>query len=148
MGDIIRITRKGAEKVTRHDAENLEHLKSLAVIPELIKQSIFIKEEANEKDKNEYDSFRYYVVGLCMAGVDYTVKLVIGVKNGLTYYDHAVTPVEKHKLLRSIDEIKRPFASKKSLNDGEQASDILSKCKDSATRVESSLLELCRALAF
>ena len=125
--------------MTRHDAENLEHLKSLAVIPELIKQSIFIKEEANEKDKNEYDSFRYYVVGLCMAGVDYTVKLVIGVKNGLTYYDHAVTPVEKQKLLRSIDEIKRPFASKESTDDGEPVSDVLSACKDSASECRVKL---------
>ena len=26
-GELIRITRKGAEKVTRHDAENMAHLK-------------------------------------------------------------------------------------------------------------------------
>ena len=44
--------------------------------------SIFIGEVVNEKDINDYDSFRYYVVGLQMEGVDYTVKLVIGVKNG------------------------------------------------------------------
>lgn len=129
-GDLIRITRKGAEKVTRHDAENVAHLKSLALIPELIKQAVFITEEVNEKDKNEYDSFRYYVVGLKMDTIDYTVKLAVGVKNGYTYYDHAVTPIEKQKLLRSIDEIKRPFASKESSNDGEKASDILSACKD------------------
>ena len=29
-GELIRITRKGAEKVTRHDAENMAHLKSIA----------------------------------------------------------------------------------------------------------------------
>ncbi len=74
-GDIIRITRKGAEKVTRHDAESLAHLKSLAIIPELIRSSIFIGEVVNEKEINDYDSFRYYVVGLQMEGVDYTVKL-------------------------------------------------------------------------
>ena len=129
-GDLIRITRKGAEKVTRHDAENMAHLRSLALIPELIRQAIFIAEETNEKDKNEYDTFRYYVVGLSMQGIDYTVKMAIGVKNGFTYYDHALTPIEKTKLLRSIDEIKRPFASKEILNDGEPGSDILSKCKD------------------
>ena len=95
-----------------------------------IRHSIFICEEPNEKDKNNYDSFRYYVAGLCMNGVDYTVKLVVGVKNGYTYYDHALTPIEKSKLLRSIDEIKRPFASKESSNDGEQVSDVLSECKD------------------
>ena len=105
-------------------------LKSLAIIPELIRSSIFIGEVVNEKDINDYDSFRYYVVGLQMEGVDYTVKLVIGVKNGTTYYDHALTPIVKEKLLRSIDEIKRPFASKESSINGEQASDVLSECKD------------------
>ena len=129
-GDVIRITRKGAEKVTRHDAENIDQLKSLALIPELLRQAIFIAEEDNEKDKNEYDSFRYYVVGLKMGEEDYTVKLAIGVKNGYTYYDHALTPIEKQKLLRSIDEIKRPFASKEVSNDREQVSDVLSECKD------------------
>ena len=129
-GELIRITRKGAEKVTRHDAENMAHLKSIALIPELIRQSIYIAEETNEKTKNDYDSFRYYVAGLAIEGVDYTVKLVVGVKNGYTYYDHAITPIEKTKLLRSIDEIKRPFASKESTDDGEIVSDVLSACKD------------------
>ena len=138
-GNLIRITRKGAEKVTRHDAENIAHLKSLALIPELIRKSIFIAEENNEKDKNDYDTFRYYVVGLKMEGVDYTVKLAIGVKNGYTYYDHALTPIEINKLLRSIDEIKRPFASKESSVNGEQASDVLSECKDSANRANHQI---------
>ena len=129
-GDFIRITRKGAEKVTRHDAESIAHLKSLAIIPELIRSSIFIGEVVNEKEINDYDSFRYYVVGLQMEGVDYTVKLVIGVKNGTTYYDHALTPIVKEKLLRSIDEIKRPFASKETTDDESRAFDILSECKD------------------
>ena len=62
--------------------------------------------------------------------IDYTVKLAIGVKNGYTYYDHALTPIDIKKLLRSIDEIKRPFASKESSINGEQASDVLSECKD------------------
>ena len=124
-GNIIRITRKGAEKVTRHDAENIAHLKSLALIPELIRRSIYIAEEENEKNINEYDTFRYYVVGLKMAGVDYTVKLAIGVKNGYTYYDHALTPIDIKKLLRSIDEIKRPFASKESSING--SSEVLTR---------------------
>jgi hypothetical protein len=116
--------------VTRHDAENIAHLKSLALIPELIRRSIYIAEEENEKNINEYDTFRYYVVGLKMTEIDYTVKLAIGVKNGYTYYDHALTPIGIEKLLRSIDEIKRPFASKESSINGEQTSDVLSECKD------------------
>ena len=69
-------------------------------------------------------------MGLQLDGIDYTVKIVIGAKNGYTYYDHALTPIEKTKLLRSIDEIKRPFASKESSEDGENFSDVLSECKD------------------
>ena len=92
-GDVIRITRKGAEKVTRHDAESHVHLKSIALIPELIRRSVFIAEVKNEKQVN-------------------------------------ITPIEKKKLLKSIDEIKRTFASKESSDDGEQVSDVLSHCKD------------------
>ena len=76
----------------------------------------------------EYDGL--YELNNKLEGIDYTVKLAIGVKNGYTYYDHALTPIGIQKLLRSIDEIKRPFASKESSNDGEQVSDILSECKD------------------
>ena len=108
-GVIINISRKGAEKVTRHDAENMAHLQSIALIPTMIREAIYIEEESNEKDKTGYDSFRYYVVGLKINNEDYTAKLVIGVKNGETYYDHALTKMEKNNLLRSIDEIKRPF---------------------------------------
>ena len=128
-GDLIKLTRKGAEKVTRHDAENVAHLKSLALIPQLIRKAILISEIKNEKDKNKYDSFRYYVVGLRLDAIDYTVKIAIGVKNGNTYYDHALTPIEKQNLLRSIDEIKRPFASKEISEGEEKHSALLSKCK-------------------
>ena len=129
-GVIINISRKGAEKVTRHDAENMAHLQSIALIPTMIREAIYIEEESNEKDKTGYDSFRYYVVGLKINNEDYTAKLVIGVKNGETYYDHALTKMEKNNLLRSIDEIKRPFASKETTDDESRAFDILSECKD------------------
>ena len=129
-GAIINFTRKGAEKVTRHDAESTAHLQSIALIPTMIREAIYIEEESNEKDKTGYDSFRYYVIGLRIKKEDYTAKLVIGVKNGETYYDHALTKIEKNNLLRSIDEIKRPFASKETTDDESQAFDILSECKD------------------
>lgn len=128
-GAIINITRKGAEEVTRHDAESTAHLQSIALIPTMIREAIYIEEESNEKDKIGYDSFRYYVVGLRINNEDYTAKLVIGVKNGETYYDHALTKIEKNSLLRSIDEIKRPFASKETTDDESQAFDFLSECK-------------------
>ena len=100
------------------------------MIPEIIRKAILIAEVTNEKDINDYESFRYFVVGLKLGEEEYTVKMVIGVKNGYTYYDHSLTPIGIQNLLRSIDEIKRPFASKEISSVGEQASDVLSVCKD------------------
>ncbi|MBR1769242.1 MAG: hypothetical protein IJ748_02175 [Bacteroidales bacterium] len=103
--ETIKITRIGAEKVTRHDAESEIHLKSVALIPQMLENAIFITEETNEKAKRGFDSYKYYVVGLKINGVDYTAKLVVGVKNGQTYYDHSLTEISKEKLLNERDRI-------------------------------------------
>ncbi len=112
-GLAVKITRKGAFKVTRHDAENEIHLKSIALIPQMIENAIFITEEKNTKRANSFDSYRYYVVGLNVGGVDYTAKLVAGVKKGETYYDHALTEIEKSDLISGIDEISSSFTKDK-----------------------------------
>lgn len=111
-GNTIRISRKGAEKVMKHDVESEAHLKSVAYIPQMIENAIFIAEETNTKGKTGFDSYRYYVVGLNMGSVDYTVKMAIGVKDGETYYDHALTQIEKSSLLDGIDPINTGFADK------------------------------------
>ena len=102
-GDTILLAKDGAQKVTSHSMGNEAHLKSIAVIPELIEKSIFIDELPNEKNSGKYDSYRYYVSGLKIGGVDYTVKLAIGIDEyGNKYYDHSLTEIEKGKL---IDEV-------------------------------------------
>ena len=102
-GDTILLAKDGAQKVTSHSMGNEAHLKSIAVIPELIEKSIFIYELPNEKNNGKYDSYRYYVSGLKIGDVDYTVKLAIGVDEyGNKYYDHSLTQIEKGKL---IDEV-------------------------------------------
>ncbi len=111
-GDVIRITRKGAEKVTRHDADREVHLRSIASIPQMIENATFIEEVENDKSKNGFATYRYYVVGLRIDDVDYTAKLVVGVaSNGDTYYDHALTEIEKGDLISAIDPIKRGFGT-------------------------------------
>jgi hypothetical protein len=52
------------------------------IAPDLIKNWIFITELPNLKGNNKYESYRYYVTGLNIGdigGIDYTVKLTIGV---------------------------------------------------------------------
>lgn len=105
-GVVISVTggnsRGGIREILQHDYKDVEHLQSIAAIPQIIENSIFIEELANE-DLEKYPgvkSFSYYVCGLKIAGVDYTVKAVIANQNnGERYYDHKLTNIEKGKLL-------------------------------------------------
>ena len=84
---------------------NESHLKCLVAIPQMLEQSVFITEEKAEKPNAQYPTYRYYVAGLKIGGVDYTAKLTIGVdENGNKYYDHALTEIEKGKLLDQIND--------------------------------------------
>ncbi|MDR1974992.1 MAG: hypothetical protein LBQ31_10075 [Bacteroidales bacterium] len=92
----------GLNEVLHHDYKDIEHLQSVAAIPQIIEDSIFIDSIANEdKTKNpDIEGYDYYVVGLKINGEDYTVKAVIA--NGTNveqYYDHKLTQIEKGKLL-------------------------------------------------
>ena len=102
--EIVSLTKVGANKVTSHGMSNKAHLQSIAAIPQLIRHAIFIEERPNEKHNNKYDSYKYYICGLKIGTTDYTVKLTIGVKSGKKYYDHALTEIEKGKLLDRIND--------------------------------------------
>lgn len=100
----IRIVKKGAKKVTSHSMGNDAHMKSIAIIPEIIRSAIFITEMPADKADAQYDLYRYYVCGLDYAkGESNTVKMTVGVKNGDYYYDHTLTDIEKGKLLDMIE---------------------------------------------
>lgn len=112
-GEKIEIRKDGAQKVTSHSMGNEAHLKSLAAIPQMIENSIFIDEIPNEKNNGKYDSYRYYVCGLKIGNVDYTVKVTVGVKGASKYYDHALTEIEKGKLIDNIDALSTTFDNNK-----------------------------------
>lgn len=102
-GETIIIDRQGARKVTSHSRFSEAHLKSVVAILEMIRKAIFITEEPNTKGNKKYDTYKYYVCGLKIDGVDYTAKVVIGVKGDEQYYDHKLTEIEKGTLLDSLD---------------------------------------------
>lgn len=104
-GEKIGVFRDELRKVTSHGTHNEAHLKSVAAIPQIIKNSIFIDERTNTKNKNDYDSFRYYVAGINIDGVPYTVKVVVGVKDGNKYYDHNLTQIEKGSLIDRLSKL-------------------------------------------
>ncbi len=103
-GEKILISKVGAEEVTSHSRYDDAHLKSISSIPRMLEDAIFIEEQASTKPSSKFDSFRYYVVGLTIDGVDYTAKIVIGVKQGKKYYDHRLTQMEKTKLIDFVNQ--------------------------------------------
>lgn len=109
-GDEIELSKVGANEVTSHGERDDAHLKSIAAIPRLIEDSIFIEEQRNQKDHGKYDSYRYYVAGIKIGGVDYTAKVVIGVKGNKKYYDHRLTEIEKGKLLNNLNGLSNTVA--------------------------------------
>lgn len=100
-GEKVKVSKKGAKKVTSHSQGNEAHMQSIVAIPELIGNSVFIEERPAYKDNAQYDSYRYYVTGLKIGGEDYTARITIGVKNGEFYYDHYLTDIEKGNLIEA-----------------------------------------------
>ncbi len=113
-GETISLTggnsRGGIREILQHDYKDVEHLQSIAAIPQIIENSIFIDELPNE-DFDKYpgvSSFSYYVCGLKIGKEDYTVKAVIANQsNGERYYDHKLTHIEKGKLLSIVPTIQK-----------------------------------------
>ena len=132
-GNTVNITR-ASRKVAHHDAEHDVHLKSIAYIPQMIENAIFIDEVHNEKG-TKFDSYRYYVVGLKMDGVDYTAKLVVGRKNGESYYDHALTEIEKNSLLNLTDGVKADVSDKEAAVSAVKDKRLLSLLQTNSSKV-------------
>ena len=103
-------SRGGIREILQHDYKDREHLQSIAAIPRIIEDSIFIDELPNE-DAGKYPgikSFSYYVCGLKIGGSSYTVKAVVANQNnGIRYYDHRLSSIEKSELLSIIPTIQK-----------------------------------------
>lgn len=113
-GEMIKISNVGIKEVTSHGTTDAAHMQSIAAIPEMIKRAVFIEERENRKGNGKFDSYRYYVVGLNIGGVDYTAKLVVGVKNGSRFYDHRLSKIEKGTLIDSLNGLSNTVAENQS----------------------------------
>ncbi|MDE5944559.1 MAG: hypothetical protein K2G93_03115 [Rikenella sp.] len=104
----------GIREILQHDYKDTEHLQSIAAIPQIIEQSVFIDSSVNldQQAHPNVSEYRYYVSGLDIGGTDYTVKSVVAVdNNGNRYYDHKLTSIEKGKLLELVTRITNPRPS-------------------------------------
>ncbi len=107
----IEVNAQSIKEVLQHDYKDKEQLQSIAAIPQIIKNGIFIVSLPNEDVKRNVNvkEYQYYVSGLRIDNVDYTIKSVIAIdNNGNRYYDHKLTEIEKGKLLDELDRITNP----------------------------------------
>lgn len=115
-GDKMELAREGVRKVTSHGNYNKLHLKSMKGVRELIENSIYITEMEKSQEDKDYDKYRYYVAGVDIDGVKCTAKIVVGVKDGKSYYDHNLSRIEKGSLIDTLRGVNNPSASKATLD--------------------------------
>ncbi len=120
----IIINRDSINEVLHHDGSNVAHIQSVAAIPQMIENSIYItSERINEEHSKRLSTataMHYYVCGLNIGDVPYTAKLVVSeMSDGQRYYDHKLTQIEKGELLNraelssTVADINSPFSDNK-----------------------------------
>lgn len=113
-GREISLGRSGITEILRHDYKDAEHLQSIAAIPQIIENAVYIDTLPNEDlaKNGDIQGYEYYVSGLNVGGADYTVRAAVAVsRNGNRYYDHKLTQIEKGNLLSLLDRVSTTGAS-------------------------------------
>lgn len=113
-GREISLGRSGITEILRHDYKDAEHLQSIAAIPQIIENAVYIDTLPNEDlaKNGDVQGYEYYVSGLNIGGTDYTVRAAVAVsRNGNRYYDHKLTKIEKGNLLSLLDRVSTTGAS-------------------------------------
>lgn len=137
-GEKIAIGKRGVKEVLQHDYKDREHLQSIAAIPQIIENSIYIDTLPNEDvDKNpDVKAYQYYVSGLKIGGEDYTARAAIAVDSqGNRYYDHKLTDIEKGGLLNAMVGITNPVSQKTSPPSGYKDTKLVSLLQTNSSKV-------------
>ncbi|MGY4674234.1 LPD3 domain-containing protein [Ursidibacter arcticus] len=110
-GQEIELGVKGVKEVLQHDYKDPDHLQSIAAIPKIIEQAIYIDTVKNDDKakRPDIESYDYYLAGLKIGNDDYTVRAAVANSNmGEKYYDHKLTDIEKGELLSIAQRITNP----------------------------------------
>lgn len=121
-GNDIVINRDSITEVLHHDGKNNAHIQSIAAIPQMVQYGIYITSapvEANASKKlRKAKMMHYYMCGLNISGVSYTVKFAVAeFASGKKYYDHSLTEIEKGELLNRAELSSTVADSKTPLSD-------------------------------
>ncbi len=93
-GAVIELNRKGVSEVISENMGSELGLRLIAYIPDIIENSIFVYAEENQKTKNSFDYFEYYLTDIDVDGNRYVVKSAVGVKEGRRYYTFNLTEIK------------------------------------------------------
>lgn len=112
---ILKISNRNISEILHHDLYNYGSLESIPIIPNIIKNSIFIMGERNQKNIHpNIKTYSYFISGLQIEREIFTVKSVIGIsnQNQACYYDHKLISIDKKLLIESaINKKERIFCS-------------------------------------
>ena len=121
----IHVTKNTIKEILNHDYKNQEQLQSIAAIPQIIEHSLYIGSRPNRDTKIQAAKFDYFLCGLNIGNVGYTVRsVIVEMENGTRYYDHKLTAIEKEKLLDSL------FGTTPGFSQADDSGRILPRCKD------------------
>lgn len=135
-GNSISVFKDGINEVTSHGMTDLAHVKSLFAIPEMLRKSIYIDERKNEKRHTDFEKYQYYVCGLKIDGLDYTAKIVVGVRGENRYYDHRLTQIEKGKLIDNLNGLSNSETENKHSSDGSKGTTLESLLQVNESEIE------------
>ncbi len=107
-GAKIVINSDSFKEVLHHDIKNDAHVQSIAAVPDMVENGIYITSEpiseTSSKRLSTATAMHYYVCGLEIGGTPYTAKFVVAeLANGERYYDHSLTQIEKGDLLNRAE---------------------------------------------
>ena len=121
----IHVTKNTIKEILNHDYKDQEQLQSIAAIPQIIEQSLYIGSRPNHDTKLRAAKFDYFICGLRIGEIGYTVRsVIVEMENGTRYYDHKLTAIDKERLLDSL------FGTTPGFSQAGNSGRILPRCKD------------------
>lgn len=93
-GAVIELTRDGVSEIISENMGSELGLKLITYIPDIIKNSTFVYAEENQKSKNTFDYYEYYLTDISVDSKNYIVKSAVGVRNGRRYYTFNLSEIK------------------------------------------------------
>jgi len=89
-GDYITLSKQSSQKLASHFKDGKEYQKSLAHIPKIIENMLFLEEMKPDKENASFDKYSYYITKVNIDGESHTILSTVGSVEQKIYYDQNV----------------------------------------------------------